>query len=260
MDASELLSRGVAALGGKAWGVDTVLHVGAELAQVVNSLKNLSGNDKSDLVCQTILKLLDDGETAEKERLAVSTETTKTTIPWNDCRKVVKTVLPVTLDLVVKASRGQIRLPAAASSFGAAFAAPFGAAVAARFGAAVADLPRWKNWFQRFVFCRQKNAPASPDSDAAAAAAPAAAASPDSVTVLLPSPSPSPSLAPPAKDPLAEVRELVSRVEKMLKDAQALPEVKAARLQQNLLQPTPEQNAVLLPGELPTPVEAPVSP
>ena len=103
MDASVFLSHAKKSLGDRAWTPDLVLHVGADLAQAVNSLKNLSGKDKSELVCQTILKLLDDGEMAEKEHAAGSTGKETTKVPWDDCRNVVKNLLPKSLELIVKA-------------------------------------------------------------------------------------------------------------------------------------------------------------
>jgi hypothetical protein len=97
-------------LGDRAWSVDLVLRVGAELAQAVNKFPSLSGQEKSELVCQTILKMLEDGEKAEKERGGESTGTTNSTIPWEACKTVVKTLLPATLDLIVSAARGKFDL------------------------------------------------------------------------------------------------------------------------------------------------------
>jgi len=250
MDASELLSLGKKALGDKVWGAEAVLHVGVELATAVNSLKNVSGADKSELVCQTILKLLDDGEKAEKELLGGSTETGKTKIPWNECRTVVKNVLPTALHLVVKASRGEIQLPALLKNL------PVPQAVSS-------CLSSLWSLFER-VFLKKGSA-ASLDLGSAAASASLAlraAAAPGVVSLV----EKLPELSALAKDPLAEVRELVARVEKMLKEAQALPEVKAAakeskeaRLQHPPLPPSPELIDVSLPGGLPTPSEAPAA-
>jgi hypothetical protein len=250
MDASELLSLGKKALGDKVWGAEAVLHVGVELATAVNSLKNVSGADKSELVCQTILKLLDDGEKAEKELSGGSTETGKTKIPWNECRTVVKNVLPTTLHLVVKASRGEIQLPAVLKNL------PVPQAVSSCLSVV------W-SLFERFFW--KKEGSASLDLGSAAASASLAlraAAAPDVVSLVEKLPEAVKNLPEIAKDPLAEVRELVARVEKMLKEAQALPEAKAAneaRLQHPLLPPSPEPTDVSLPGELPTPAEAPAA-
>ncbi len=237
MDAAELLSRAKGFLGDKAWCAETVLRIGSNLAQVVNSLKNLSGNDKAELVCQTILKLIDDEEMAEKERCAVSTETKKTSVPWNDCRKVVKNILPVTLELLVKASRGEIRLPSVESNLQQICLPYLNKVPGLSFLSALPALPVLPA-LRRLIFCKQKNVSENAE----------------------PSSSPaSEGIANLVKDPLSEVRELVLRVEKMLKEAQNLPEVKAANLQQNLLLPSPESNAVLLPGELQNPVGVPAS-
>ena len=257
MDASELLSLGKKALGDKAWCAEAVLHVGVELATAVNSLKNVSGADKSELVCQTILKLLDDGEKAEKELSGESTETGKTKIPWNECRTVVKNVLPTALHLVVKASRGEIQLPPMLKNL------PVPQVVSSCFSAV------W-SLFERVFW--KKDGSASASASASLALGPGvvslAAEKLPEVSALvekLPEVVKLPEVSALVKDPLAEVRELVARVEKMLKEAQALPEVKAAdaakalRLQHPLLPPTPELTDVSLPGELPTPAEAPAA-
>ena len=259
MDASELLSLGKKALGDKVWGAEAVLHVGVELATAVNSLKNVSGADKSELVCQTILKLLDDGEKAEKALSGGSTETGKTKIPWNECRTVVKNVLPTALHLVVKASRGEIQLPALLNALPGLKNLPVPQAVSSCLSAV------W-SLFER-VFLKKGGSASSSALDLGSAAAAAAAASASLVgTVASPGVvSLVEKLPELAKDPLAEVRELVARVEKMLKEAQALPEAKAAkeakeaRLQHPLLPPSPELTDVSLPGELPTLAEAPAS-
>jgi hypothetical protein len=107
MDPMEFLSSSVTLFGDRTWSSENVLRFASELAQHVNSLSNISGKDKTELVCQTILKMLDDGEKAEKERAAVSTEKETTKIPWNECRESVK-LLPHILDLVVSASRGKL--------------------------------------------------------------------------------------------------------------------------------------------------------
>lgn len=110
MDPLELLSFGKKAFGDKSWNAETVVHVAIELAQRLSSFPGISGKDKTDLVCQTVLKMLDDAEKAEKEHFAVSTETKTTRVPWNECRDAVKT-LPLLLEMVVKASRGKFSFP-----------------------------------------------------------------------------------------------------------------------------------------------------
>jgi hypothetical protein len=110
MDPTTLLSYAKKSLGDKAWGVEAVLRVGADLAAFVNKVPNLSGQDKCQLVCQTILKMLDDVEKVERERSVESTEIEKTIALLEECRTAVKVALPVSLELMVMASRGKIVL------------------------------------------------------------------------------------------------------------------------------------------------------
>ena len=110
MDPTKLLSYAQKVVGDKAWTVELVLRIGAELAGAVNSFPNLSGADKAELVCQTILKMLDDAEKAERGRSVESTEKEKTIALLEQCRAAVKTVLPVSLELMVAVSRGKIVL------------------------------------------------------------------------------------------------------------------------------------------------------
>jgi hypothetical protein len=110
MDPTKLLSYAQKAVGDKAWTVELVLRIGADLAGAVNSFPNLSGKDKCQLVCQTILKMLDDVEKVERERSVESTEKEKTIALLEECRAAVKTVLPVSLELMVAVSRGKIVL------------------------------------------------------------------------------------------------------------------------------------------------------
>lgn len=109
MDPQKLLSFAQKSLGDKAWIPETVLRVGADLATFVNAFPNLSGQDKTHLVCQTILKMLDDVEKAEKGRSVESTEKAKTIARLEECRSAVA-LLPVSLELLVSASRGKIVL------------------------------------------------------------------------------------------------------------------------------------------------------
>jgi hypothetical protein len=70
----------------------------------------LSGEKKTELVCQTILKMLDDAVMLEKGRTEVSIQTEKTIENLEECKRIVKELLPVTLSLLVAASRGKILL------------------------------------------------------------------------------------------------------------------------------------------------------
>lgn len=95
------------------WSAECILNMGVDLAVAVNKAPGLSGKEKSELVVQTILKLLDDAEKADKEHVVESTAQGATTTPsvdWALLKTVVKTMLPTTLDLTVSAARGQYDL------------------------------------------------------------------------------------------------------------------------------------------------------
>jgi hypothetical protein len=97
-------------VGDKVWTGELALRLGAHLAQAANSARDLSGPQKCELVCQTILALLDDAEKAGKEHAAESTEKVSSIIHLDEIRTLVKTHLPVTLNLIVSAARGEFSL------------------------------------------------------------------------------------------------------------------------------------------------------
>lgn len=148
MDA--LVAAATSAVGERKWCVELVLEVGVKCAEAANRLPGLSGPQKAELVCQTILTLLNDAEKADKERGAESTEKESSNVPvvdWEVCRNAVKTILPVTLTLVVSAARGKFYLEAAASAV-----------------AAVAAVASQKGGIEAWLCCRavSAEAPAPP--------------------------------------------------------------------------------------------------
>lgn len=113
----ELLAVGKRFVGGKSWQAALVLEVGTELAVAVNKAAGMKGAEKSELVCQTVLRLLDDAEKAEKSAQVESTVIEMTTTPkesvdWQLLKSLVKSVLPATLSLIVGAARGKFDLSA----------------------------------------------------------------------------------------------------------------------------------------------------
>jgi hypothetical protein len=108
MDPTKLLQYAEKALGNKAWTVELVLRIGVDLASAVNSFPNLTGEDKCRLVCATIQTMIDNSEKAGVEHMEESTEKENTKARLQECRNAVKTILPVSLNLVVMASRGKI--------------------------------------------------------------------------------------------------------------------------------------------------------
>lgn len=104
--ALQLLPAAQKFLAGKAWSSEVVLRMGVELLSVAHSLPNLSFQDKISLVSQTILRMLDDVEKAEKEHLEESTGIMPTIAQLEHYKALVHTALPVVLEL------SNIRLPA----------------------------------------------------------------------------------------------------------------------------------------------------
>ena len=95
----DLLSVAQKFLVGKSWNSETVLRMGVELLSVANLLPNLSFQDKTSLVCQTILRMLDGVEKVGKEHSLESIAIMPTTAQLEQCKNLVKT-LPLILELV----------------------------------------------------------------------------------------------------------------------------------------------------------------
>jgi hypothetical protein len=104
MDLSKLVSIAQKSLGDNSWNVERVLRIGAELLSSVKDFPNLSYHDKIELVCQTILKMLDDAEKAEIVLTGGSTAKETTIHYLEECRKTVRTLLPVSLELLAVAN------------------------------------------------------------------------------------------------------------------------------------------------------------
>lgn len=89
------------------WDAEGCLRIGAELAVKINAIKNLSGEEKKKLVVDLILKGLHEGEKKEKEG---SSNPDAITARYDQLEKVVKETLPVSLELMISASRGKFDL------------------------------------------------------------------------------------------------------------------------------------------------------
>jgi hypothetical protein len=87
------------------------LRIGSELAVAASLFPNLSLTDKCDLVCQTILKMLDDAEKVDRVLNVGSIAIEKTKVHLEECRWVVKNVLPVSLKLLSPANLQSTCLP-----------------------------------------------------------------------------------------------------------------------------------------------------
>lgn len=89
----------------KSWTSETVLRVGVDVATKVNQMKDLKGPEKKQLVLDVIQKAMVKSEEAEKSGKADTAEITE---KWTALRKIANDVLPVSLDLVVSAARGNL--------------------------------------------------------------------------------------------------------------------------------------------------------
>ena len=228
MDPQKLLSFAQKSLGDKAWIPETVLRVAADLATFVNAFPNLSGKDKTHLVCQTILKMLDDVETAEKGRLVESTVKAKTIARLEECRAAVA-LLPVSLELLVSASRGKIVLKKVVEGLNWSWPWSW-------------NLPNW-NWLSWngsfFSLCDPCGSVIQETTKAAEL------------------------IAQHSTDCLEEMRVLVAKAEALVAKASqasdAAPDVKVLSGVGLQSPPIPEFLVPTLPGEAVTPSEAPVS-
>lgn len=83
------------------------LRVGAELAVKLNSVSNLSGSEKKDLVVKLMVDALK--EIKEQKKLGKG-DTTAIEEQYDHLVKTVSAVLPTSLELIVSASRGKLDL------------------------------------------------------------------------------------------------------------------------------------------------------
>jgi len=105
MNADSLVSFVLEQTAKKSWTSETVLRVGVDVAAKVNQMKDLKGLEKKQLVLDVIQKAMIKCEDAEK---ADKTDTAEITERWTALRKIANDVLPVSLDLVVSAARGNL--------------------------------------------------------------------------------------------------------------------------------------------------------
>lgn len=89
------------------WDAEGCLRIGAELAVKVNGISNLSGGEKKKLIVDLVLRGLREGEEKEK---ALSKTPDVVVARYDELEKIVKETLPVSLDLLVSASRGKLDL------------------------------------------------------------------------------------------------------------------------------------------------------
>jgi hypothetical protein len=107
----DLLSVAQKFLAGKAWSSEVVLRMGVDLLSAAQLLPSIPFHEKTSLVCQTILRMLDGVEKVGKEHSLESIGIMPTTAQLEQYKNLVK-MLPVVLELV---NTGLPRVPLSAS-------------------------------------------------------------------------------------------------------------------------------------------------
>ncbi len=109
MDLQQLIAFVKEAQGPLNWDSASLIRVGGQLAAKVNSIQNLSGQEKQKLICQILKTVLED---VEKKELVQAAEEKKAEIvqQFASLKKTVEEVLPASLDLALAAARGKLDL------------------------------------------------------------------------------------------------------------------------------------------------------
>lgn len=111
MDLQELLALVKTTQAEQKWDVTALIRVGGVVAVKLNSVQNLTGLQKKNLVCQVLVKSLEAAEEKECAAQGVSTEEKeKIQARFADLKQATATVLPASLDLAVAAARGKLDL------------------------------------------------------------------------------------------------------------------------------------------------------
>ena len=111
MDLAQLISFAKESQGALKWDTSSLIRVGGSLAVKVNTLQNLSGQDKQRLICQILKTVLEDVEKKEKSEAGkTDEEKASLTEQFARLRLVVDDVVPASLDLAISAARGKLDL------------------------------------------------------------------------------------------------------------------------------------------------------
>ena len=111
MDVAQLISFAKETQGALKWDTASLIRVGGSLAVKVNTLQNLSGQEKLKLICQILKTVLEDVEKKEKtEAGKTGEEKSAITEQFARLRSAVDDVVPASLDLAISAARGKLDL------------------------------------------------------------------------------------------------------------------------------------------------------
>ena len=111
MELNDLVSAAKECKGPGAWTSSNLIRVGGVLAAKVNAIQNLSGGEKLKLVQRVLLQGLAEAENKEIAEPGLSTdEIQKIHDRYDVLESTVAEVLPASLELAIKASRGSLDL------------------------------------------------------------------------------------------------------------------------------------------------------
>jgi hypothetical protein len=111
MELNDLVNAAKECKGPGAWTSSNLIRVGGVLAAKVNAIQNLSGGEKLKLVQRVLLQGLAEAENKEIAEPGLSTdEIQKIHDRYDVLESTVAEVLPASLELAIKASRGSLDL------------------------------------------------------------------------------------------------------------------------------------------------------
>jgi hypothetical protein len=111
MELNDLVTLATELKGPGAWSTSNLVRIGGLLAAKVNSIQNLSGGEKLKLVQRVLLQVLAEAEKKEIAEPGITTEEIQKIHDRYDVLEgTVGDVLPVSLELAIKAARGGLDL------------------------------------------------------------------------------------------------------------------------------------------------------
>jgi hypothetical protein len=111
MELNDLVTLATELKGPGAWSTSNLVRIGGLLAAKVNSIQNLSGGEKLKLVQRILLQVLAEAEKKEIAEPGITTEEIQKIHDRYDVLEgTVGDVLPVSLELAIKAARGSLDL------------------------------------------------------------------------------------------------------------------------------------------------------
>lgn len=96
--------------GNKEWTGQSIIRIGGKVAEKVNTVRGLTGQQKEDLACSSIQICVKEAFDTQIEATEDEGKKNEIQEKYKKLRFVLHDVLPAALDLAVKASRGKVQL------------------------------------------------------------------------------------------------------------------------------------------------------